>query len=86
MYDERLTEENKQFLGEVIQDKYGTKLSPLKIDPIEPSIKIDNWQKNGIRRTGLIAKKIGVYPMWLKNGNRVTSTLLQVNRAALINK
>lgn len=82
MYDERLTEDNKQFLDEVVQDKYGsstgTKLSPLKIDPIEPTVEID-WQKHGMKRTGLIAKKIGVYPLWLKNGKKVSSTLLQVN-------
>jgi len=87
LYDERLTEDNKQFLDEVVQDKYGsstigfeTKLSPLKVDPIEPTVQ---W-KRGMKRTGLIAKKIGVYPLWLKNGKRVTSTLLQVNGAALV--
>lgn len=55
-------------------------ISPLKIDPIEP---VAQWRR-GLRRTGLIAKKIGVYPLWLKNGKKVHSTLLQVNRAALI--
>lgn len=75
MYDERLTQDNKQFLDEVVQDIYPSTLSPLKIDPIEPTIK---W-KQGMKRTGLIAKKIGVYPLWLKNGKKVSSTLLQVN-------
>lgn len=87
MYDERLTEDNKQFLDEIVQDKYGlstgTKLSPLKINPIEPTVEIE-WQKHGMRRTGLIVKKIGVYPLWLKNGKKVTSTLLQVTIVALI--
>jgi large subunit ribosomal protein L3 len=32
----------------------------------------------GIRRTGLVARKIGIYPMWLKNGDRILTTLLQV--------
>jgi len=41
---------------------------------IEPIIE---WKK-GMRRTGLIGKKIGVYPLWLKNGKKVTSTLIQV--------
>lgn len=54
--------------------------SPLKIDPIEP---VTKWRP-GLRRTGLIAKKIGVYPLWLKNGKKVSSTLFQVNRIALI--
>ncbi|XP_012540871.1 39S ribosomal protein L3, mitochondrial [Monomorium pharaonis] len=76
LYDERLTEDNKQFLDEVVQNKFydSSKLSPLKIDPIEPTVE---W-KQGMQRTGLIAKKIGVYPLWLKNGKRVTSTLLQI--------
>ncbi|XP_012234007.1 large ribosomal subunit protein uL3m [Linepithema humile] len=80
-HDERLTEDNKQFLEEVVQDKYGPpnigfgmSLSPLKIDPIEP---ITEWKPN-MKRTGLIAKKIGIYPLWLKNGKKVTSTLLQI--------
>lgn len=89
MYNERLTEDNKQFLDEMVQDKYGsfsgTKLSPLKIDPIEPTVEVE-WQKHGMKRTGLIAKKIGVYPLWLKNGKKVFSTLLQVNTALIINK
>jgi len=51
-------------------------LSPLKVDPIEP---ITEWKPN-MKRTGLIAKKIGIYPLWLKNGKRVTSTLLQVKK------
>ncbi|EFN76611.1 39S ribosomal protein L3, mitochondrial [Harpegnathos saltator] len=80
-YEEQLTEDNKEFLQEVIQDKYGLphadlgmNLSPLKLDPIEP---ITKW-KPGLKRTGLIAKKIGVYPLWLKDGTKVYSTLLQV--------
>lgn len=79
-YDEYLTKENKSFLEEVVQNEYGlstgfgTKISPLKIDPIEP---VTKWTSK-MRRTGLIAKKIGVYPMWLKNGKKVYSTLLQI--------
>lgn len=71
----------------MVQDKYGsstigygTKLSPLKIDPIEPTVE---W-KEGLQRTGLIVKKIGIYPLWLKNGKKVSSTLLQVTGTALI--
>ncbi|XP_050464579.1 39S ribosomal protein L3, mitochondrial [Cataglyphis hispanica] len=80
-YNEQLTEDNNEFLKEVTQDKYGPdnieygmNISPLKIDPIEP---VAQWRR-GLRRTGLIAKKIGVYPLWLKNGKKVHSTLLQV--------
>lgn len=52
------------------------KVSPLKIDPIEP---VTEWRKQ-FKRTGLIAKKIGIYPLWLKNGKKVSSTLLQVTK------
>ncbi|XP_032678492.1 39S ribosomal protein L3, mitochondrial [Odontomachus brunneus] len=81
LYKEQLTEDNKEFLQEIVQDKYGLphvelgmNLSPLKLNPVEP---ITEW-KPGMRRTGVIAKKIGVYPLWLKNGKKVTSTLLQI--------
>ncbi|XP_011865764.1 PREDICTED: 39S ribosomal protein L3, mitochondrial [Vollenhovia emeryi] len=81
LYDERLTEDNKQFLNEVVQNQYdlstiglGTKLSPLKVDPIEPTVQ---WKK-GMKRTGLIGKKLGVYPLWMKDGKKVFSTLLQI--------
>lgn len=79
-YDENLTKDNQEFLEEVTQDKYDSPNikygmnSPLKLDPIEP---VTKWRP-GLQRTGLIAKKIGVYPLWLKNGKRVSSTLLQV--------
>lgn len=31
-----------------------------------------------LQRTGLIARKIGVYPLWLKNGKKISTTLLQI--------
>ncbi|KAL0118596.1 hypothetical protein PUN28_009341 [Cardiocondyla obscurior] len=78
LYDERLTNDNQQFLNEVVQDTYVSPTintnSPLKEDPIEPTVE---W-KVGMQRTGLIAKKIGIYPLWLKNGKKVSSTLLQI--------
>lgn len=35
------------------------------------------WNK-GLRRTGVIARKIGVYPLWTKAGKKITTTLLQI--------
>jgi len=32
----------------------------------------------GLRRCGVIARKIGQYPLWLKNGERIRTTLLQI--------
>ncbi|GFG41093.1 hypothetical protein Cfor_00554 [Coptotermes formosanus] len=82
-YEEHLTPENKSFIQEVIHDKYGPptviggistyKQSPLKLQPMERG----SWFP-GCRRTGVIARKIGIYPMWLKDGTRVLTTLLQV--------
>ncbi|KAL2733378.1 hypothetical protein V1477_014346 [Vespula maculifrons] len=71
LHNEHITTENNEFVKEFIQSKYD---SPLNIKPIEP---ITNWKK-GLRRTGLIAKKIGIYPIWLQNGKKVNSTLLQI--------
>ncbi|XP_066597575.1 large ribosomal subunit protein uL3m [Prorops nasuta] len=77
LYPENLTQESREFIQEYIQDKYSDKTnpdSPLKDAPIEPQAE---WTPKS-RRTGLIVKKIGIYPMWLKNGKKVSSTLLQV--------
>lgn len=35
------------------------------------------WTENS-KRTGLLGRKIGVHPMWLKNGQKVLTTLIQV--------
>ena len=34
----------------------------------------------GTRRVGLIARKVGIYPMWKKDGSKILTTLLQVYR------
>ncbi|XP_012259407.2 39S ribosomal protein L3, mitochondrial [Athalia rosae] len=83
-YNEHITLENKEFIQEIVESRYqrpdiglGTgvvRTSPLKVEPIEPK---QEWTESS-RRTGVIAKKIGIYPIWLKDGSRVLSTLLQV--------
>lgn len=81
-YNQNITAENAQFLKEVVETRYGrpvlgtdaVRASPLKVEPIEPQ---QEWTEK-TRRTGVIAKKIGIYPMWLKDGSRVYATLLQV--------
>lgn len=35
------------------------------------------WRK-GLVRTGLIARKLGHYPLWLKNGRRIDTTAIQI--------
>lgn len=80
-----MTQQNKSFIRDVVHDKYGGppaiiggvstyQQSPLKIQPMDRG----SWFR-GCRRSGLIARNIGIYPMWLKDGTRVLTTLLQVS-------
>ncbi|XP_017764245.1 PREDICTED: 39S ribosomal protein L3, mitochondrial isoform X2 [Eufriesea mexicana] len=69
---EHLTAENKAFVSEVSADFLNK--SPLNTELIPSNIP---WTKDS-KRTGLIGKKIGVYPMWLKNGKKVLATLIQI--------
>lgn len=75
---DHVTQENKEFIQEYMHEKYPASvtnhLSPLKDEPIEPQAE---WTPKS-RRTGVLAKKIGVYPLWMKNGKQVMTTLLQV--------
>ena len=73
--DENITDENKQFVDKYIQESYTLKEneSPLKVKQFEPG-EIDENTK----RCGLIARKIGNYPMWTKTGVRLLTTVLQV--------
>ncbi|KAF5298398.1 hypothetical protein FQR65_LT01176 [Abscondita terminalis] len=71
IHDDFLTTENTKFIKEFIDDKYKT---PPKIDLPENTIE---WTPN-LRRTGVIARKIGELPLWLKNGKKISTTLLQV--------
>ncbi|KAK8741075.1 hypothetical protein OTU49_002481, partial [Cherax quadricarinatus] len=70
-YPENLTSENEAFVSEVIADQYS---SPLKSDPWERGV----WNEKSLR-CGVIAKKIGIYPLWTKDGTRLLTTLLQVS-------
>lgn len=87
-----MTKENKEFLSEVLHDRHGlptivngvytypksvigeNENSLLKMKQIEP--KEFNSKS---RRCGLLARKIGVVPLWKKNGTRILTTMLQVD-------
>ncbi|XP_058791599.1 large ribosomal subunit protein uL3m [Phymastichus coffea] len=77
---EDLTKENREFIQQVIKDKYPApdigfgSFSPLKLPTIEPNTE---WNP-AYRRVGVIAKKLGVVPMYMKDGTKVSSTLFQV--------
>jgi len=83
--EKNLTPENKMFIQDVVHEKYGKPVvkkglltyenasSLLKTEMLEPV----EWRK-GLQRTGLIGKKIGHYPLWLKNGQMINTTVLQI--------
>lgn len=79
--DEPLTPANLAFLREAVQRSFeDTKPisrveSPLKSD-LSPWVK-GEW-KRGTTRCGLLGRKIGLQPMWYKNGKRVMATLIQI--------
>lgn len=75
--EEFLTKDNEDFLQEVLQDRLSvrsTQESPLLLEQVDQEPQWNQWT----RRTGLIARKIGNYPMWTKDGKKVQTTLLQV--------
>ncbi|XP_023951491.2 39S ribosomal protein L3, mitochondrial [Bicyclus anynana] len=77
MSEDMLTQENRDFLEEVRQDKLNLQTaveSPLaKVETEE----VAQWTPT-TRRAGLIARKIGNYPLWSKDGKKFQTTLLQV--------
>lgn len=75
-----VTPNNQALLNQVIELEKQT--SPLKVDPT--ALTNGRWTPQS-RRTALIARKLGVIPFWLKNGKRITLTMLQVVDNHVIN-
>jgi len=76
--DEPLTHSNQDFIQEVINDQYN---GPLKQELAPWPRK--NWEA-GSRRCGVIATKIGVQPLWLKDGKRIMTTMLHVTDSHVV--
>ncbi|XP_003702622.2 mitochondrial ribosomal protein L3 isoform X1 [Megachile rotundata] len=76
--NEKLTQENKEFISDVVISTKGL-LNPPINTPLNATLipTATEWTANS-KRTGLIGKKLGSYPMWLKNGKRIISTLIQI--------
>lgn len=76
-WDEHLSEENASFVKQLVSDEdkaqLASKLSPLKDEPWP----IHPWEP-GSSRVGLIAVKLGMMPLWTKDGRKHAVTLLQV--------
>lgn len=89
IHEDYITEENKKFVTEVVNDRFGMPAvikgvqtywmpgndSLIEIKQVE---KPNEWNKSQ-RRCGLITRKIGVAPMWRKDGTKISTTMLQVD-------
>jgi large subunit ribosomal protein L3 len=84
IHEDFITAENKNFIKEVIHDRMKVNaiyndIKPTSDSPLINAVDIPKVEWNPkLRRTGVIAKKIGAYPMWQKDGTRILTTLLQV--------
>ncbi|KAI5632584.1 ribosomal protein l3 domain-containing protein [Phthorimaea operculella] len=81
MSDDALTQENRQFLEEVLQDRLSAQaaLETKSESPLaHAELATDAQWTPKTRRVGLIARKIGNYPLWSKDGKKMHTTLVQV--------
>lgn len=83
-YYENITKKNREFLKETIEDTFGhastihgIETYDIKSPLISQPFPRGQWNIKS-QRCGLIGRKIGVYPMWNKKGERVVTTLIQV--------
>ncbi|XP_054585872.1 39S ribosomal protein L3, mitochondrial isoform X3 [Eptesicus fuscus] len=76
-WDEHLSEENVEFVKQMVSEEnkaqLASKLCPLKDEPWP----IHPWEP-GSSRVGLVAVKLGMMPLWTKDGQKHVTTLLQV--------
>lgn len=85
-HDQLLTRESQEFITSQVHERYGPPVIKHGIltyeKPTQSLVRTEDlptaeWKPN-LRRTGVIARKIGIYPMWLNNGKKISTTLLQV--------
>lgn len=87
VHNDFITGENQGFVKEVVHDTYGTPSiikgvasykNPVtkRTDAAVATTEAD-WSPT-TRRCGVIARKIGQYPLWMKDGTKIRTTLLQI--------
>lgn len=89
---DQLTPENSLFVKQVLYDQYGHPAIVKGVPSYQQSnkslVKLNELPKSEwtpyARRSGAIARKIGQYPLWTKDGKKIRTTLLQVNHVVLI--
>lgn len=76
-YDENLTTQNEQFFQQFLKDRYSLQdgSSPLKKEPW----KTNESYSEGTVRTGVLAIKLGNFPIWNNEGVRILTTVLMVS-------
>lgn len=87
VHDDLITAENQKFIKEVLSDKFGPPSLIKGVQtfqnsvPVGPSTELvkSQWDQR-LRRCGAIARKIGVVPLWKKDGSRIMTTMVQVIR------
>ena len=72
--NEDISEENQKFLANERQEYFSEKFSPVNFTAAANK----PWLPMVTQRCGLIAVKLGIYPMWTKAGKLVNCTVLQV--------
>lgn len=83
-YDNEISHGNKKFLEKRVEADFGPRVfhkgfetyesaTLLKVPTLEPK----EWKK-GKTRVGTIARKLGHYPLYLKDGRRINTTVLQI--------
>uniref|UniRef100_A0A8C9WF81 Large ribosomal subunit protein uL3m n=1 Tax=Scleropages formosus TaxID=113540 RepID=A0A8C9WF81_SCLFO len=82
-WDEHLSQENVDFLKQQVPEEYN-RLTASKINPL----KDEPWPRHewepGSRRVGLVGVKLGMMPVWTKDGERHVVTMLQVQDCHVI--
>lgn len=89
IHEDFVTNENREFLSEVVSDRYGAPAIVNGITKYPHGANDDNilvkvkemeqaeWTVKS-RRAGVIARKIGNMPLWKKDGKKIMTTMLQV--------